>query len=70
MLDRIDKDIIRFLLKYKGKFLTTNQIAIKVKISPLTAKRHLEKLYNEGYVEFKYSEYVREYEWKERIKKR
>ena len=70
MLDRIDKEIIRFLLKYTGKFLTTNQIAKKVGISPLTAKRHLEKLARAGYVESKYSEHVREYEWKERIKRR
>ncbi len=44
MLDRIDKAIIRVLLKYKNKFLTTNQIATKVNIASLTAKRHLKKI--------------------------
>lgn len=64
MLDRIDKEILRLLLKYKGKYLSTNQIAQKVKIASLTAKRHLEKLEEEGYVSFKTSKNVREYELK------
>lgn len=62
MLDRIDKEIIRLLLKYKGKSLTTNQIAIKVKIAPLTARRHLDKLERKGYVQFKPAGKLREYE--------
>ncbi len=62
MLDRIDKGIIGLLLKYKGRFLTTNQIATKVKIAPLTAKRHLDKLEKEGYVDVKQSGKTREYD--------
>lgn len=50
MLDRIDKEIVRLLIKYKDTFITTNQIAIKTEISPLTAKRHLEKLLAKKYV--------------------
>jgi len=70
MLDRIDKDIIRLLIKYQKKYLTTNQIAIKTKISPLTAKRHLEKLENDGYVEFQKSVIIREYDKKWHKKKK
>ncbi len=61
MLDRIDKAIVRILLKYIGKYLTTYQLATKVKIAPLTAKRHLEKLKGEGYVESKLQGGIREY---------
>ena len=50
MLDRIDKAIINLLLKYLNKHLTTHQIAKKVGISPRTAKKHLGKLEQEGYV--------------------
>jgi len=64
MLDRIDKAIIKLLLAYEGKFLTTNQIAIKIKISPLTGKRHLEKLEREGYLKVEKSKKIREYEKK------
>jgi len=70
MLDRIDKEILRLLLKYKGKYLSTNQIAQKVKIASLTAKRHLKKLEEEGYVSFKTSKNVREYELKNGKKSR
>lgn len=62
MLDRIDKAIIRLLLNNQGKFLSTNEIALKVKISPLTAKRHLKKLENDGYTESREVGKAREYE--------
>lgn len=62
MLDRIDKAIINLLLKYKDNYITTNQIAKKVGISTLTAKRHLEKLLGEGYVEDKLEGKMRKYE--------
>ncbi len=65
MLDRIDKAIIRILLKYKDMDLSTNQIASKTKIAPLTAKRHLEKLEKEGYVSFCTSGKHREYRVKD-----
>ncbi len=61
MLDKIDKSILRLLLKYKGRALTTNQIAIKTEVSNLTAKRHLEKLEKEGYVGFRTKGKSREY---------
>ena len=44
MLDRIDKSIIRILLKYKGTFLTTYQIAKKVGVEPATIKTDLDNL--------------------------
>jgi DNA-binding transcriptional regulator YhcF (GntR family) len=69
MLDRIDKAIIKLLLKYKEKYLSTNEIALKVKISPLTAKRHLQKIEEEGYVSFRTTGVVREYSRKRRKKK-
>jgi len=66
MLDRIDKAIIRLLLKYKQKYLSTNEIAKKVQISPLTAKRHLTKLEEEGFVSFRTVGAIREYSRKKR----
>ena len=62
MIDKIDKAIIRVLLKYKNKHLTTWQIAQKAEIAALTAKRHLEKLKNDGYVDSKISGGIRRYE--------
>ena len=50
MLDRIDKAILRLLLKYKEQTLTINQVAKKVEVSPRTVKKHIEKLKEEGYV--------------------
>lgn len=50
MLDKIDKAIIRLLLKYKENGLVINQIAKKTTHSPRTIKKHIEKLENEGYV--------------------
>ncbi len=61
-MDMIDKAIIRILLKYKDQYLTTYQIAQKVGIAPLTAKRHLGNLENEGYVNSKISGGIRKYE--------
>lgn len=61
MLDRIDKAIIRVLIRNKDRFLTTNDIAKKVKISNLTARRHLGKLEFKGYVHSETSGKVREY---------
>jgi Mn-dependent DtxR family transcriptional regulator len=64
MLDRIDKAIIGLLLKYKDSYLSTKQIADKVKISPRTAKKHLEKLESKGYVSSEKKGKTREYEIK------
>jgi len=70
MLDRIDKDILKVLLKYKRKYLTTRQIAQKAKVSSLTAKRHLEKLEKRGYVLFESKGKIREYYLKNGKKKK
>ncbi len=64
MLDRIDKAIISVLLKYKGKYLTINQLASKAKIAPLTARRHLLKLKEAGYVNDKFEGKERRYDIK------
>lgn len=64
MLDRIDKAILRVLIAYRNQHLTTNQIAIKSKISPLTAKRHLKKLMRAGYVSSKTAGKIRRYDLK------
>lgn len=61
ILDRIDKAILNLLIKYKHKTLSINQIAKKIKIAPLTSKRHLEKLEKMGYVYHKEQGKVREY---------
>ena len=61
MLDKIDKSILRLLIKYKDKTLSINQIAKKVDIAPLTAKRHIKKLEGEGYVYLKEEGKVRKY---------
>ena len=61
MLDKIDKLILKLLVKYKHKTLNINQIAKKVEIAPLTSKRHLEKLERMGYVYHKEEGKVREY---------
>ena len=66
MLDRIDRAILRLLLRHKGIFLTTNSIATKTEIAPLTAKRHLDKLEKRGYIKGKSSGKTREYEKNER----
>lgn len=65
MLDRIDKAIIRLLLNYKDNYLTTYQIAKKIGIAPLTAKRHLVNLKKEGYVDMTTGGRWREYEVEE-----
>ena len=70
MLDRIDRAIMRLLLKHKMKFLSTNEIAIKIGVAPLTAKRDLEKLKNEGYVADRIQGQIREYDWKYARKKK
>ncbi len=44
MLDKIDKAILRLLVKYKDQTLTVNQIAKKVVISPRTEKKHIVKI--------------------------
>ncbi len=61
MLDKIDKTILRLLIKYKYKTLTINQIAKKTSNAHLTAKRHLEKLERLGYVYHKEKGKVRDY---------
>ena len=61
MLDKIDKAILRLLLKYKHKTLSINQIAKKIYCASLTAKRHLEKLEKSGYVYHKEEGKVRDY---------
>ncbi len=61
MLDKIDKAILRLLIKYKHKTLTINQIAKKINNAHLTVKRHLEDLEKIGYVYHKEKGKVREY---------
>ena len=61
MLDKIDKAILKLLLKYKHRTLSINQIAKKIDCASLTAKRHIEKLEELGYVYFKEKGKVREY---------
>lgn len=61
MIDRIDKTILKLLIKYKHQTLSINQIAKKTDYASLTIKRHLEKLEEEGYVYLKEKGKVREY---------
>ncbi len=61
MLDKIDKAILRLLIKYKHQTLTINQIAKKINYAPLTVKRRLGKLEREGYIYLKEKGKVREY---------
>ena len=61
MLDKIDKSILRLLLKYKYKTLSINQISKKVNNASLTVKRHIIKLEELGYVYLKEKGKVREY---------
>ena len=68
MLDKIDKAILRLLVKYKDQTLTVNQIAKKVVISPRTAKKHIVKLEEEGYVFMKIGK-IREVERNVKTKK-
>lgn len=68
MLNRIDKQIIRVLLKNLDLYLTTREIAKKSEIAPLTAKRHLNKLGEEGYVKCKIDGAFRDYVRRVRIK--
>ncbi len=66
MLDKIDKSILRLLLKYKNQTLSINQIAKKTSYAQLTIKRHVEKLEEEGYVYLKKEGKVREYARREK----
>ena len=52
------------LLKYKEQTLTINQIAKKIVISPITAKKHLKKLEEEGYVFIEEEGKLRDYKTK------
>ncbi len=61
MLDKIDKAILRLLIKYKNQTLSINQIAKKINNAPLTVKRHIKKLEGLGYVYLKIEGKVREY---------
>ncbi len=61
MLDKIDKAILKLLIKYKHKTLSINQIAKKIDCASLTAKRHIKKLEELGYVYLKEKGKVREY---------
>ena len=61
MLDKIDKAIIRLLIKYKHKTLSINQIAKKIGNASLTVKRRIKKLEELGYVYTKEEGKVREY---------
>lgn len=64
MLDRIDRAILRLFLKYRENGLTTNQIANKVQVAPRTAKKHLDKLEEEGYLDSVEDGEVRHYQRK------
>ena len=61
MLDKIDKAILRLLIKYKTQTLSINQIAKKTSNANLTTKRHLQKLEKLGYVYHKEAGKVRDY---------
>ena len=61
MLDKIDKAIIKLLLKYKHRTLSINQISKKIDHASLTTKRHLQKLEQLGYVYHKEEGKVRDY---------
>ncbi len=50
MLDKIDKSILRLMLNYKEQKLSINEIAKKVDIAQITARKHLERLEKEGYL--------------------
>ncbi len=62
MLDKIDKAILRLLIKYKHQTLTINQIAKKISNAPLTVKRRLKNLEEKGYVYLKEKGKVRKYD--------
>ena len=62
MLDKIDKAILKLLIKYKNQTLSINQIAKKISSSSLTVKRHIEELEKSGYVYIKEDGKVREYD--------
>ncbi len=64
MLDNIDKEILRLLIKYEHKALTIYQIAKKIGRAPLTIKRHVLELEEEGYVYMKEDGKVRQYDRK------
>ncbi len=67
MLDKIDKSILRLLIKYKHQTLTINQIAKKINCASLTVKRHLKNLEELGYVYLKEKGKAREYDkWKKK----
>ncbi len=50
MLDRTDKAILKLMLKFKEQKLSINEIAKKVDIAQITARKHLERLEEEGYI--------------------
>jgi len=60
-MDKIDRAIIRVLLRYLDNYLSTNQIAIKAEVAPLTARRRLTILKEQGYVNFQIGK-IRDYE--------
>ncbi len=62
MLDKIDKAILKLLIKYKNQTLSINQIAKKISSSSLTVKRHIKELEKSGYVYLKEDGKVREYD--------
>ena len=68
MLDRIDKALLKVLLRNRHRSLTTNEIARKAEVANLTAKRHLKKLEKLGYVESELWGRLREYHAKRNIK--
>lgn len=69
MLDKIDKSILKVLLRNRQRNLTTNQVAIKSQIAPLTASRHLSELENKGFVKRSVSGKIRDYTFKANIGK-
>ena len=50
-LDRYDRAILRVLIEFLNKPLSTNEIAKKIEVSPITAKKHLDSMEDLGYVE-------------------
>ena len=60
-MDKINRAIIRVLLMYLDNHLSTNQVAKKAEVAPLTARRRLTILEKEGYVESKRGK-IRDYE--------
>lgn len=61
MLDWYDRRILKLLINYRNSEISTNFIALRVGISPLTAKKHLHRLLINGYVLYRAEGKTRSY---------